>query len=375
MEITKQREIEEFLENVKKLSLIDQTILNNRNIYDMLRFYGIKDNDKENGQAKDVRYFFDKWSKRFQDKMFHKHNFQTYRFPDQKFWGIKSKKETNDDNKWIKIYLAIDSNHLDKSVDKLINFLDKNNDFEYDMKVAGKIRSDNIVIRIKSEEDAKKIIDFISNDNYISEGKNKQNPFMPNTNDIGKIHDAEGSYNDFIANFICEYLKKTTSTSYSSFIEYLKNQVPHFTYLKDMETYFGYKNTYGQNKKEDSKSQENNNSLNNQLLLNKIDALYQASYQTYLKYQREGNGYNQLDSAIKQAILNHDFRFFTNENNVRNNLINTVSANEVKNLILLTLGLDINSDYNINQLVGVYINTVYESIMNKEINNSEGKIR
>ena len=154
-------------------------------VYDFLCSYGLKSIDKENNVSKDINYLFVKWSKKVFSKFHPKKNINYYLFPDKEFCGFKSYKQEISNKEWVKLYIAIDYNHINKAVNELINFLNSKVDYIYDMKVARKMRSDSIVIRVKNKEQVKGVLDFVNNNSIIQDGLNVPNPFMPSINKIG----------------------------------------------------------------------------------------------------------------------------------------------------------------------------------------------
>ncbi len=107
----------------------------------------------------------------------------------------------------IKVYVPLDSNHIERGVNELFDFLDQNN-IPHQSKVGRKIRFDDVVIRLTNEEDLNKLLNFVNNNKYIQEGLIKPNPFAYNENDIALACDGHLSYNATVANYILLYMKK-----------------------------------------------------------------------------------------------------------------------------------------------------------------------
>ncbi|MBQ4583321.1 MAG: hypothetical protein IJA94_00245 [Bacilli bacterium] len=346
--------IEELFKSILDFCQINNKDLTEGLVYDFLRFYGLKSIDKANDNPKDISHMFEKWSKKVNNKLFGKKNIYHYLFPNSEFWGFKSRKEDSSNKEWFKIYVAVDYDHINKSVNSLINFLNSQTDFIYDMKVAKKMRSDNIVIRVKNENHVKIILEFINNNTVIQEGLNAQNPLIPNINGIGLINDLGGSYNDFMAGIVCEFLKQSNNISYGAFISFLKKVPPHWQYLNVMEKYFGYKNEH----KKEEKIEAENDYVDNLTL--KIESLFQASYKTLVKYEQEGlgMGFNQLKMALAQVLKNGNYSYFTNDNNVRINLYQRVLPTELISVISLSVNTIPNND--IELLLNSYVNNIYD---------------
>ena len=345
--------IEELFKSILDFCQINNKDLTEGVVYDFLRFYGLKSIDKAKDNPKDISHMFEKWSKKVNNRLFGKKNIYYYLFPNSDFCGFKSRKEDSSNKEWFKIYVAVDYDHIKKSVNSLIDFLNSQTEFIYDMKVAKKMRSDNIVIRVKNENHVQSILDFIKTNLTIQKGLNPQNPLMPNINGIGLINDFGGSYNDFMAGIVCDFLKQNDDLSYESFVNYLKKVPPHWQYLNVMEKYFGYKNKY----KKEEKTEIKNNYVDN--LMPKIESLFQASYKTVDKYEKEGNlvGVNQLKIALMCLLKRNDYNYFTNDDNVRVTLQQNVLPMEVISVIKMSINTPIDD---IELLMNTYVNNIYE---------------
>jgi len=116
-------------------------------------------------------------------------------------------------NNPLKIYMPVDYKHLKISVDKIINFLNDNN-IAYQAKIAKEIRIDNIIVRVSNINDAKAIIEFVNNDEYIKEGLRKPSPFCFNYKGIALTLDANMSYHNVLVKYIYSYIndKKINNT-------------------------------------------------------------------------------------------------------------------------------------------------------------------
>lgn len=109
-----------------------------------------------------------------------------------------------------KIYLSLDSEHMKEGVERLFDFLDKEN-IPHRSKVGKLSRDDQIVVRVISHEDCRKVINFINNDPYIQEGKKKANPFTYQYKGVAIAADGAVSYNDCISKLIGLYLREMAS--------------------------------------------------------------------------------------------------------------------------------------------------------------------
>ena len=110
-------------------------------------------------------------------------------------------------NNPLKIYIPIDYKHLKISFEKIINFLNDNN-IAYQSKVAKEIRIDNIVVRVSNINDAKAIVEYVNNDEYIKEGLRKPSPFCFNYKGIAFTLDANMSYHSVLVKYIYDYINE-----------------------------------------------------------------------------------------------------------------------------------------------------------------------
>ena len=120
----------------------------------------------------------------------------------------------------VKLYIPVDEQHLYESVNRIFNFCEQNN-IIHTSKVAQEIRNDNIVLRVRSSEDALKIINYVNSDPYISEGRLEVNPFCINANGVGLAVDNYNSYNIQVATFITKYslFNKQNNLTYKTSLE------------------------------------------------------------------------------------------------------------------------------------------------------------
>lgn len=124
----------------------------------------------------------------------------------------------------IKLYVPLDKKHIKEGVMRIFRFLAYHN-ITHSSKVRnGVIRNDNIVIRLGSKEDAKKVTSFIRQDEYLQESQISANPFMVNDGKIGLACDGLYSYNSVITDLIIKYLNETTEeTNCNSFKQWIEN--------------------------------------------------------------------------------------------------------------------------------------------------------
>ena len=78
----------------------------------------------------------------------------------------------------------------------IFDFIERNN-MKTGSKVADTIRSDEIVLRMESTDDAEKLIQFINNNPYLKENSRPTNPFLNRAGVVGVGYDDLLSYNQY----------------------------------------------------------------------------------------------------------------------------------------------------------------------------------
>lgn len=363
MDLLKQKEIERLLRESYKYRKLESSF---DEVIDLTRNYGLKEEDLEGLNPKTTNQFFSKWSKYTRDTLFSKSRLNGKCYSTDKWWGIRTDNYNYNGTDNYKIYLPLDYNHLEKGIKILIEYF-KKNDIPIDMKVSNKMRSDNVVIRVMDYQNVLKIINFIEHNNYLSEGKNKLSPFVPNFNTVGLVKDkgSEGTYNATIGYSISGYIKQQNSLyTYGDFVNYLKNQPPHYIFNDDMEKYFGYKNEYGKNKNIVKNKVEIESFNQKRNIQEKADLLKTALYYTYKKYNNE----LYIEKALLEAI-NNNYNYFTrnidsnNNINLRNKLIQSINPTEIRTLMIYILEQkNVEIDYKMTnqQLAFLLSNSLFE---------------
>lgn len=166
--------------------------------------YSISDSEKDI----DLKKFFPKWVREFEKK----ENIGAFTLP---LWSYfcqftsKSKRlysEIKQKDNPIKLYISLDSFHIEKGVTMIFDFMNKNNIITMS-KVGSNIKSDSIVIRVARVKDAKKIIDFVKNNKYLQEGINRRtNPFIINEEGILYTMDGSLSYSTMVASIVSMFI-------------------------------------------------------------------------------------------------------------------------------------------------------------------------
>ena len=212
--------------------------LTSKSIYWYLALWGLPKDYSEYVKIN----FFEKWIKRFENTS----NIDVLWSPDwPAFCQFKNGVLGND---YIKIYLSLDKQNIEEGVNRLFDFLAKEN-IVHQSKVASKLRTDCIIIRIGANdvEALKKINTFIENDSCIQRGKNETNPFIPNIDSIGVMHDDGESYNKCLSEIIEEYLNSIDLNKPIEINDFVKFASQKFILKNNIIGYECLYNLYDQN--------------------------------------------------------------------------------------------------------------------------------
>ena len=172
--------------------------IDSQSVYANLIYLGVDD------KREDISSNFNKWIEHFKSNK----NIDVFVDPSWdyfcQFISPNFDRYTHDCN--IKMYIPIDSQHIEMSVIYLFEFL-ANENITHLSKIGKCIRFDDIVIRTNNRDNANKIIEFINNNKCIREGLLKANPFAVGTDKISMAWDNTLSYNLVVSSWISNYIK------------------------------------------------------------------------------------------------------------------------------------------------------------------------
>lgn len=229
------KKIDEFIKYLAKIELQNPNYyLNPDSVYRLMTRYGVS---KSESQYSIRSNDFPKWIDEFKDS----ERMRVFVSEQWKYFCQFITKDTNEYRKLkenlnhIKLYIPVDSAHIQKSAKMIFDFISKNN-ITHASKIGSDIRCDDIVIRLANPEDAVKIMDFVKNNRYIQEGLIDANPFVPSVNGVGFVCDGCLSFNNSISILLCSYingLKKDKDLSSASFDGFKKYMDLYSKYLFD----------------------------------------------------------------------------------------------------------------------------------------------
>lgn len=342
---TKLTDMQRFLNHILTIAKSNPTMsITPKIVYNELKNWNIKSSDKNAyGRGSMVDYYFKEWIDSFQSVK----NIDVFRTAHFHYW---CQFENNPDfEECIKLYIPIDGEHLNIGVRQLFDFIAKNN-ISHSSKVGSELRSDNVIVRVKKGDTValKKIIDFINNNRYLKEGLNPVNPFLPTINGIGAINETGISYNSEISKAISVYIEKHKNDNridINDFIASAKSSI----YLEEVrDTFELATNTQEQyfDKKSTSRALTD---------IQKQSLLYDTVRATIDKYD-----INQAQVAIKNAIKNSYYGYFTNGNSGYRNMISkNITGSEM--LSLIEKVVPSNGNVSLDSIIQNYCNFVYSN--------------
>ena len=276
-------------------------------------------------------FLFDKWINRFDNFQNKSEKLDVFVDPDWSYFIQFTSKQNyvkmmHLRKQFIKLYIPIDFQHLFEGVNQLFDFI-KEQDIKHLSKVSKKIRSDNVIVRLGSDdlEGAKKIIDFVNSNPYFKDGLNKSNPFIPTINGIGFMNETGISYNSemarLLSKFINIYAQMQVAPTVQNFYSWFKKNNYNQEVNDIFESALGIETKL-------TKSQ-------------KMAIFFDALKETSKKY-----GINQVEYALTEIIQNNNYSGITNGNGkikYRDLLVKNVSRDEILSYIkeIMNLTTDI----------------------------------
>ena len=358
------KEMEEFLQKMGR----ETEDYNNKHgcfmseklFYDRLCEYGLKPSDMtSDGKPKDTSIFLERWENSYNQTNGRLKVFQREDFCCFETWLRCTS--------YLKLYIPLDFDHIDRGTTELFDFI-YSKGISHSSKVGLNMRSDNIVVRVAYDDidSAMDIINFVKENEYIMEGLNPTNPFLPTINGVGVMIENGQSYNDNICHLISAYVNMSTENGKPITLEgfnkwvslnaraYIdRNDIPNF-----MEVY----NTVmsGMPEVEFIESRKNYSDAE----VRQMYALFlDAVKATYIKH-----GPGHVGDAIKEAMLSENFDYFSSGDNpginYRELLSKTISPTQIKNIIETTIiasGKKVNGIRNLD--IGLYISILFEDDM------------
>lgn len=206
----KQIRIDQFLKFFRDISVQNpQLQLNYKMVYEKLTKIGTTEFDNNTK----INNNFDDWINHFSND----NNIDVFNNEEHKYFCqfISSDRRACRAVEHLKLYIPLDSTHINQGAKEIFEFLSKEN-ISHQSKIGSDVRFDDIVVRLVDRNDAIKLINFVTCNAYIKEGLMKPNPFILDANGVSLACDGELSFNSTIARLISLYINsnKKTNTLY-----------------------------------------------------------------------------------------------------------------------------------------------------------------
>lgn len=265
----KSKRVDNFLKYLRDIAIQNSNFhFNYSMIYHELVKLGVPDSQKE----KSIEPLFNNWILHFQNDK----NCDVFIDDDWKYFCqfVSSDNLEFSSNDYLKIYVPIDKNHIERGAKEIFEYLSKNNIYHVS-KIGSDIRFDDIVIRLTKTDDVTKFVSFINNNKYICEGLLPPNPFLFDFNGIPMAIDGELSFNSTIATLIKLYLNNKIDNNYLNTVgvEDFYQFIQHY-YVSSFSNYQGLKKL--------SRDFTNNDYCDNLKLIN-----YKNVFELILKYRND----------------------------------------------------------------------------------------
>lgn len=165
-------------------------------LYTSLMNYGLTEQEYSNPSIVDN---FSSWISHFENNP----NLRVYHDLRQpEFLQFRSRGDLGSQH--VKLYLSYPPDKMEYCVNKIFDFIAKNK-MVNGSKVANRVRSDSIVLRMTNYDDAIKVMDFINSDPELVMYAKPTNPFMMRNGKVAVSYDDFISYNSTLAMMMGEY--------------------------------------------------------------------------------------------------------------------------------------------------------------------------
>lgn len=146
---------------------------------------------------------------------------------------------TDPNCKVVKLYLSIPKPYISYASQRIFDYVERCRMVSYS-KVAEKVRSDGIVLRLASEKDARAVLNFINSDPGLQSIARETNPFSLKEGIVGIGYDDNISYNTIVSEILSKYFNsfRNSNQLLSASRESLANFVNKFY----QDTFINYSN-------------------------------------------------------------------------------------------------------------------------------------
>lgn len=174
--------------------------ISNKTLYAGLMNYGYTNEELKNNNISN--HFID-WINRFSNVS----NLDVFYTDRQKGFLQFQNKKDGFDYKCVKLYLSYPKDKIYACANKIFDYIQRN-DFKTLSKISDITRSDSIVLRMESIEDARKVMSFINNDPELVQNAKSTNPFSVREGVVGIAYDDMLSFNGVLSKLMSSYFQK-----------------------------------------------------------------------------------------------------------------------------------------------------------------------
>lgn len=189
----KKKRIDDFLKLISEISKNDIAI-NSNLVYANLIRLGCK---KES-----INQYFSNWIDRYNNNR----NIRVFVQSNWKYFcQFKSFNSVKTGYSKLKIYIPLDKQHIYDGANQIFDYVSENK-IPHQSKIGSDIRFDDVVLRVDTKEDCKKISNFVANNRYLKEGLIDTNPFAYTDGNISFAWDGNLSYNTVVSEWVSDYI-------------------------------------------------------------------------------------------------------------------------------------------------------------------------
>lgn len=347
-------EIDNILKYLAKIVYQNNMNITRDTVYSLLMTYGLT---KEEVKDSNIREYFDSFINHFK----HKNNIDVYVDERQKRFLQFHKVEKEIGSKCYKLYLSFPKEKIKENVNDIFSFIEKNK-METASKVADKLRSDSVVIRLFKEEDVNKVLNYINNNRKLVKEAKKTNPFSLREGVVALAYDDYLSYNLCVSYYVSNYINKLkdnlrlNKASIEDFKEYLTKEYYKTFITKEKQEKLLNSASFKEDKVSFYKEEEClknwqevtlliTNQINEnfkkeeffqlmKIFKEKDNNLIDSIIKEYLKIAEKKYNRDKMTYYIKSFIETNDYLYITREKGMRDNFIkNQINGEDIKRVL------------------------------------------
>ncbi len=305
-------------------------------VYNELCRYGLSSDELgEKRQMKEFYELFPKWEHHNLDSGDYEKTLRVEHHENMKqflqFFTVDTYDKFHRDNKFIKLYIPLGAKNLYQNVTNLFDFM-TNSNIKHASKVSGRMRCDNVIVRLDSKDIAsvKKIINYIYSNKSIKDSLKKTNPFVPCISGIGIMEEPGISYNGRLSELINDYVYKCIGEKKKPDIQDFYSWAMKTSNNKELiEILSCAIDNNTQTVKDDTIVTEKDKTMEVNPVTEKEKLFRDAICATYRKY-----GMTQVVKGIQAILYLEDYRRITNgDEKYRDRITGYISKEDVQSFL------------------------------------------